>query len=133
MSTLTVEQHPVHEAMDAQVAAHMANDMVNVARSLFALVQPAAWSAAGPAELNAPAPAASEAPALAAQPISVPVPAPAVVPIAIPAISAIPAPALEPVAAEPVVLAGREAVHVPSYAAAPRTMAMLSEISFLDD
>lgn len=143
MSTLTVERYPVREAMDAQVAAHMADDMVNIARSLFVLLQPAASSAAGPAAVNAPATAAPEAPALPAQPIPVPVPVPVPIPegaplraagpVAIPTLSAIPVPSLDRAATDPAVLAGSEAVAVPSGSAAPRTMAMLSEIGFLDD
>lgn len=134
--------------MDAHATSQLAHEMADVARAMFRLLQPhrlyakqptvpqsveappaGPVSAQGPAAIEVPtipvpggstiAPPASPAPVEA---IPVPEPDPAVHQQSIPVPSAAPVPAAIPVPAVPALTASE-----------PPTMAMLSEIGFLDD
>ena len=143
MSTAALER-AVGSALDVQVAAAITADMVNVARTLFALPQPRELSSPGP-EMVRDFPVA-EAPPEA-------VPAPEAVPVAIPAppvvspLPALPAPPgltslsrpsalhLPPPEVPASVPAGpaEDVVAIPASTVASLSMAMLNEIGFLDD
>lgn len=121
MSAVTLE-HAVGAALDVQLAADLTGDMLNVARTLFALPLAPTPTPIPPEAAHVPA----------AVPVAIP-PLPSLpAPEALPMPSALPVPALEVPAALPADPA-EDVVAIPVSTVVPHSMAMLSEIAFLDD